>query len=50
MLSKTARWYTPAEAPRMATADNAERLAVCGRQSPLPASSASFGKAHGPTC
>ena len=30
------RWYTPAEALKMATADNAELLALSGPRSPYP--------------
>jgi imidazolonepropionase-like amidohydrolase len=33
-LSKMTRWYTPAEVLRMATADNAELLALSGLRSP----------------
>ncbi|MCF8016494.1 MAG: amidohydrolase family protein, partial [Chromatiaceae bacterium] len=33
-LAAMARWYTPAEALRMATADNAELLALSGPRSP----------------
>ena len=36
MLSKMARWYTPAEALKMATADNAELLALSGPRNPYP--------------
>jgi imidazolonepropionase-like amidohydrolase len=35
-LSKMATWYTPAEVLRMATADNAELLALSGERSPYP--------------
>ena len=35
-LSKLVRWYTPAEVLRMATADNAELLALSGKRSPYP--------------
>ena len=35
-LAKMVRWYTPAEALRMATADNAELLALSGPRSPYP--------------
>jgi imidazolonepropionase-like amidohydrolase len=34
MLAKLVRWYTPAEALKMATADNAELLALSGLRSP----------------
>ena len=34
MRSKMVRWYTPAEALKMATADNAELLALSGPRSP----------------
>jgi imidazolonepropionase-like amidohydrolase len=34
VLSKMVRWYTPAEALKMATADNAELLALSGLRSP----------------
>jgi imidazolonepropionase-like amidohydrolase len=34
MLTKMVRWYTPAEVLRMATADNAELLALSGKRSP----------------
>lgn len=33
-LAKMVRWYTPAEALKMATADNAELLALSGERSP----------------
>jgi len=33
-LPKLARWYTPAEALKMATADNAELLAMSGPRNP----------------
>ncbi len=36
MLSKMAQWYQPAEVLRMATADNAELLALSGLRSPYP--------------
>jgi len=36
MLTKMVRWYTPAEALRMATADNAQLLALSGERSPYP--------------
>ena len=35
-LSKMVRWYTPAEALKMATADNAELLTLSGPRSPYP--------------
>jgi imidazolonepropionase-like amidohydrolase len=35
-LAKMVRWYTPAEVLRMATADNAELLALSGLRSPYP--------------
>jgi imidazolonepropionase-like amidohydrolase len=35
-LAKMTRWYTPAEALKMATADNAELLALSGLRSPYP--------------
>ncbi len=35
-LAKMVRWYTPAQALRMATADNAELLALSGLRSPYP--------------
>lgn len=35
-LVKLARWYTPAEILKMATADNAELLALSGLRSPYP--------------
>jgi imidazolonepropionase-like amidohydrolase len=35
-LSKMVRWYTPAEALKMATSDNAELLALSGLRSPYP--------------
>lgn len=35
-LAKMVRWYTPAEALKMATADNAELLALSGLRSPYP--------------
>ena len=34
LLSKMVRWFTPAEALKMATADNAELLALSGLRSP----------------
>jgi imidazolonepropionase-like amidohydrolase len=36
MLAKMARWYSPIEALRMATRDNAELLALSGARSPYP--------------
>ena len=36
MLSKMVRWFTPAEALKMATADNAELLALSGPRNPYP--------------
>jgi len=36
MLTKMVKWYTPAEALKMATADNAELLALSGARSPYP--------------
>jgi imidazolonepropionase-like amidohydrolase len=36
LLAKLARWYTPAEALVMATGDNAELLAMCGKRNPYP--------------
>jgi imidazolonepropionase-like amidohydrolase len=36
MLTKMVRWYTPAEVLKMATADNAELLALSGERSPYP--------------
>jgi imidazolonepropionase-like amidohydrolase len=35
-LAKMVRWYTPAEVLKMATADNAELLALAGLRSPYP--------------
>lgn len=35
-LAKLTRWYTPAQTLRMATADNAELLALSGPRSPYP--------------
>ena len=35
-LSKLVRWYTPAEILKMATADNAELLALSGPRNPYP--------------
>jgi imidazolonepropionase-like amidohydrolase len=35
-LSKMVQWYTPAEALKMATADNAELLALSGPRNPYP--------------
>ena len=35
-LTKLTRWYTPAEVLKMATADNAELLALSGLRSPYP--------------
>lgn len=35
-LAKMTRWYTPAEALRMATANNAELLALTGNRNPYP--------------
>jgi imidazolonepropionase-like amidohydrolase len=35
-LSKLVRWYTPAEVLKMATADNAEALAMSGLRNPYP--------------
>ncbi len=36
MLAKMTKWYTPVEALRMATRDNAELLALSGPRSPYP--------------
>jgi imidazolonepropionase-like amidohydrolase len=36
LLVKLARWYTPAEALVMATANNAELLTMCGKRNPYP--------------
>ena len=36
MLTKMVRWYTPAEALKMDTADNAQLLALSGERSPYP--------------
>lgn len=36
MLAKMVRWYTPSEVLKMATADNAELLALSGLRSPYP--------------
>jgi imidazolonepropionase-like amidohydrolase len=36
MLTRMVRWYTPAEALKMATADNAELLALSGPRNPYP--------------
>jgi imidazolonepropionase-like amidohydrolase len=36
MLSKMVRWYSPAEVLKMATADNAELLALSGPRTPYP--------------
>jgi imidazolonepropionase-like amidohydrolase len=33
---KLLKWYTPAEALKMATADNAQLLALSGERSPYP--------------
>jgi imidazolonepropionase-like amidohydrolase len=35
-LAKLVRWYTPAEALKMATADNGELMALCGFINPYP--------------
>jgi imidazolonepropionase-like amidohydrolase len=35
-LTKMVHWYTPAEVLKMATADNAELLALSGLRSPYP--------------
>ena len=35
-LAKMVKWFTPAETLRMATADNAELLALSGLRSPYP--------------
>jgi imidazolonepropionase-like amidohydrolase len=35
-LAKLTRWYQPAEILKMATADNAELLALCGLRNPYP--------------
>jgi imidazolonepropionase-like amidohydrolase len=35
-LAKLVRWYTPAEALKMATADNGELMALCGSVNPYP--------------
>jgi imidazolonepropionase-like amidohydrolase len=36
LLTKLARWYSPAEALAMATSTNAELLAKCGKRNPYP--------------
>ncbi|MDR3467676.1 MAG: amidohydrolase family protein [Xanthobacteraceae bacterium] len=36
MLARMVRWYTPAEALKMATSDNAQLLALSGPRSPYP--------------
>jgi imidazolonepropionase-like amidohydrolase len=36
MLAKLVRWYTPAQVLKMATADNAELLALSGPRNPYP--------------
>jgi imidazolonepropionase-like amidohydrolase len=36
MLSKMVRWYSPAEALRMATSGNADLLALSGKRNPYP--------------
>src|SRR5499427_8173714 len=36
LLAKLVRWYTPAEALKMATHDNAELLALSGQRNPYP--------------
>lgn len=36
MLAKLVRWYTPSEVLKMATADNAELLAMSGPRNPYP--------------
>jgi imidazolonepropionase-like amidohydrolase len=36
LLAKLSRWYTPAEVLAMATATNAELLALCGKRNPYP--------------
>jgi imidazolonepropionase-like amidohydrolase len=36
LLASLARWYTPAEVLIMATANNAELLAMCGKRNPYP--------------
>ena len=35
-ITKLARWFTPAEALRMVTHDNAELLALSGKRNPYP--------------
>ena len=35
-LAKMVRWYTPAEALKMATADNGELMTLCGFINPYP--------------
>jgi imidazolonepropionase-like amidohydrolase len=35
-LAKLVRWYTPAEALKMATVDNGELMALCGFINPYP--------------
>ena len=36
LLTKLARWYTPAEVLKMATGDNAQLLALSGLRTPYP--------------
>ncbi len=35
-LARLEKWFTPAEILKMATSDNAELLAMCGRRNPYP--------------
>ena len=50
LLTKLVRWYSPAEAPAMATRTNAELLAMCGKRNPYPGKLGVIEKARSPTC
>ena len=50
ILARMVRWYTPAEALKMATADNGELMALSGFINPYPGKLGSWKRARLPTC
>ena len=49
-LAQMVRWYTPAEALKMATADNGELMALSGLSIPIPASLVSWKRVRSQIC
>ena len=49
-LAQMVRWYTPAEALKMATADNGELMALSGFINPIPASLVLWKWVHWQIC